>query len=284
MGFIGKLLGAIIGFRFGFFTGLIGLFLGHLADKKLSELGTVKSSFFGEAITKQALFMQTTFAVLGHLSKSKGRVTEEDIQLANMLMDRLQLTAEDRRLARAAFQQGKAADFPLRQAIREFRLGCRQRVDLLRVFLDIQIQAAILDNELHPKEKEILFIVAQELGISSHQFEQMVAMIYASQQFNQGFYQQGGYQDQDDDRYHHSHQQSYRSNQPTLKDAYAVLGVSESDDRNAVKRAYRRLMNANHPDKLVAKGLPKEMLEMAKEKTQQIQAAYDLICKAKGWK
>lgn len=49
-----------------------------------------------------------------------------------------------------------------------------------------------------------------------------------------------------------------------------------------VKRAYRRLMNEHHPDKLVAKGLPPEMMEMAKEKAQQIQAAYDLICKVKG--
>ena len=62
-----------------------------------------------------------------------------------------------------------------------------------------------------------------------------------------------------------------------------MLGVSPSDDQLTVKRAYRRLMNENHPDKLVSKALPKEMLEMAKEKAQQIQAAYDLICKSKGW-
>lgn len=285
MGFIGKLVGLIIGLRFGFFTGLIGLFLGHLADKKLYELGSVKSSFFGRAITRQALFMQTTFAVLGHLSKAKGRVTQEDIELANALMDRMQLSEQDRRLARQAFQQGKEQDFPLRTVIREFRIGCGQRADLLRMFLEIQIQAAILDNELHPKEKEVLFTVAQELGLSSLQFEQMLAMIYASQQFQRGgFYQQQyqqGYQQQES--YNGGYQQQYRSNEPTLSDAYAVLGVSERDERTTVKRAYRRLMNENHPDKLVAKGLPKEMMEMAKEKTQRIQAAYDLICKAKGW-
>jgi dnaJ-like protein djlA len=43
-------------------------------------------------------------------------------------------------------------------------------------------------------------------------------------------------------------------------------------------------MNEHHPDKLAAKGLPDEMMELAKEKAQQIQAAYDLICKSKGWK
>ncbi|MFK5042039.1 DnaJ domain-containing protein, partial [Glaesserella parasuis] len=74
------------------------------------------------------------------------------------------------------------------------------------------------------------------------------------------------------------------SSEPSLKDAYSVLGVSESDDQTTVKRAYRKLMNEHHPDKLVAKGLPPEMMEVAKEKAQQIQAAYDLICKSKGWK
>ncbi|TID10135.1 molecular chaperone DnaJ, partial [Avibacterium paragallinarum] len=112
----------------------------------------------------------------------------------------------------------------------------------------------------------------------------LMAEIAARQFSRGGFYyeyngsQQGDYQQQG------SYQGGYQSSGPTLQDAYNVLGVSENDDRTTVKRAYRRLMNENHPDKLVAKGLPEEMLEMAKEKTQQIQAAYDLICKAKGWK
>ena len=83
-------------------------------------------------------------------------------------------------------------------------------------------------------------------------------------------YQQGSYQQQGG--YQYQQQGGYQqSSGPTLSDAYKVLGVSESDDRNAVKRAYRRLMNEHHPDKLVAKGLPPEMMEMAKEKAQQIQ-------------
>ena len=73
--------------------------------------------------------MQTTFAVLGHLSKSKGRVTEEDIQLANQLMNQMQLDESHRKLAQEAFSRGKAIDFPLRQVIREFRIGCGQRAD-----------------------------------------------------------------------------------------------------------------------------------------------------------
>ncbi|MFQ1022964.1 co-chaperone DjlA [Avibacterium paragallinarum] len=286
MSFIGKLLGFFIGYRFGgFFGGLVGAYLGHLADKKLYELGSVNSSFFKRKETRQSLFMQTTFAVLGHLSKSKGRVTQDDIALANNLMNQMNLDDKGRKLAQEAFNRGKYPNFPLRQVIREFCQACGQRSDLLRMFLRVQLQAAFADDHLHENEKEVLQVVAEELGLSSFQFQQILMAEIAARQFSlggfyyeyngsqQGDYQQGGYQG------------GYQAHSgPTLQDAYNVLGVSENDDRATVKRAYRRLMNENHPDKLVAKGLPEEMLEMAKEKTQQIQAAYDLICKAKGWK
>ncbi|MDG6897414.1 molecular chaperone DjlA [Actinobacillus delphinicola] len=291
--FIGKIVGAIIGLKFGGFFGMIaGIFVGHLADKKIYELGSVRSSIFRRKLTRQSLFMQTTFAVLGHLSKAKGRVTDEDIALANNLMAQMNLDQAGIKLAQDAFTRGKDANFPLRQAIQEFREGCGQRNDLLRMFLTVQVKAAFADDVLDPREQEILYIIAEELGVSRFQFDQMIAMELAARQFR-GFYQQAGaggfYQQQDTDGFHdYSQQQQYhqyqRNSGPTLADAYQVLGVSESDDQQTVKRAYRRLMSENHPDKLISKGLPKEMLEMAKEKTQQIQAAYDLIRKAKGWR
>lgn len=282
MNFIGKFLGLIFGWKFGgFFGAILGVIVGHWGDKKLYELGSVNSSFFKKKLTRQSLFTQTTFAVLGHLSKAKGRVTENDIQLATNLMAQLKLDDNNRRLAQEAFNRGKSADFPLRQVIREFRLGCGQRADLVRMFFYVQVQAAFSDSQLEQSEKEVLYVVAEELGLSRFQFEQMLAMEFAARQFSRGAYQQYHYQGHQQYEQHGAYQQS---SGPTVDDAYKVLGVTASDDQKTVKRAYRRLMNENHPDKLVAKGLPKEMLEMAKEKTQQIQAAYDLICKSKGWK
>jgi DnaJ like chaperone protein len=49
-----------------------------------------------------------------------------------------------------------------------------------------------------------------------------------------------------------------------------------------LKKAYRKMMSQNHPDKLVAQGLPPEMIKLATEKTQKIQAAYEQICTARG--
>lgn len=282
MQYIGKILGFILGYTYtkSIIGGLAGLVLGHFVDKKLYELGSVSSSIFGKSLTRQSLFMQTTFAVLGHLAKSKGRVTEDDIHLARELMARMKLDNAHQQLAQKAFTIGKDSDFPLRQVLKEFREACGQRTDLMRFFVEVQMQAALQDGTLDQNEQRILLTIAESLGMSRMQFEQMIAMMAAAQRFRSGYYQQGGYQQQGQ----YQNNQSYSSSAPSLDDAYKVLGVSASDDQNTVKRAYRKLMNEHHPDKLVAKGLPPEMMEVAKEKAQQIQAAYDLICKSKGWK
>lgn len=294
MQFIGKIIGFFIGYKLfgGFFGGLLGILVGHWGDKKLYELGSVSSSIFGKALTRQSLFMQTTFAVLGHISKAKGRVTEDDIQLARQLMAQMKLDGANQQLAQRAFTLGKEADFPLRQVIKEFREACGQRNDLLRFFVEVQMQAAVQDGQLDQEEQRILFTMAETLGMSRRQFEQMLAMVAAAQRFRSGYsqqhqqggYQQGGYQQDYQQREERAYRDYQRSSGPTLEDAYTVLGVTASDDQMTVKRAYRKLMNEHHPDKLVAKGLPPEMMEVAKEKAQQIQAAYDLITKSKGWK
>jgi len=66
-----------------------------------------------------------------------------------------------------------------------------------------------------------------------------------------------------------------------LADAYKLLGLDKNADDDAIKKSYRRLMNQHHPDKLVSKGLPQEMMDMATKKTMEIKSAYDLIKKSR---
>ena len=63
----------------------------------------------------------------------------------------------------------------------------------------------------------------------------------------------------------------------SLDDAYAMLDIGRGASDAEVKKAYRRLMSQHHPDKLVSKGLPEEMIKLATEKTQEIRKAYDLV-------
>ena len=73
--------------------------------------------------------------------------------------------------------------------------------------------------------------------------------------------------------------------QPThaLNDAYAILNISSDDEKQDVKRAYRRLISKYHPDKYIAEGKSEQAIKQANEKTQTIRKAYECICKHRGW-
>lgn len=270
MRYWGKVIGLALGLLSGagFWGIVLGLIIGHMFDKVRSVKG---QGYFANNQARQTLFFSTTFQVMGHLTKSKGRVTEADIQIASLFMDRMQLHGDARVAAQRAFREGKQSDYPLRNKLRELRSACFGRFDLIRMFLEIQIQAAFADGSLHPNERQVLYVIAEELGISRAQFDQFLRMMEGGQQFGGGGSSYGG-----------AYQQAKRG--PTLEDACSVLGVKSNDDSTTIKRAYRKLMGEHHPDKLVAKGLPPEMMEMAKQKAQEIQAAYDLIRKEKGFK
>ena len=163
-------------------------------------------------------------------------------------------------------------DTGLRETLAEFRQASLGQRDILRFFLEVQLQAAFADGKVEANERAILQTIADELGFSRIELARILAMAEAQMNF---FHrqQQGG------------QGQQYRQEAPSqdrLKDAYQLLGVSESDSDQEIKRAYRKEMSKHHPDKLAAKGLPPEMMEMAKEKTQEIQQAWEWIREARG--
>ncbi|WP_315982484.1 co-chaperone DjlA [Aliamphritea spongicola] len=143
----------------------------------------------------------------------------------------------------------------------------RYRVPLKLMFVEIQLQAAMADGQVSEAELAIIREVCALLHMS--QAEMAALMARMQSQFS---YQQHSYQ---------SHQHGSVSQATLLKEAYGVLGVSEDVSDAELKKAYRRLMSQHHPDKLVAKGLPEEMMQLAKEKTQEIQSAYDRIRQAR---
>jgi DnaJ like chaperone protein len=270
MQYLGRILGSIVGILLlGKYGIVIGFIIGHIIDRARLANG---KSFFSNQQVRQTLFFRTTFQVMGHLTKAKGRVTQADIQVATAFMDRMQLHGASRLNAQQAFREGKEGNYPLKEKLRELRAICFGRSDLIRMFLEIQVQVAFADGKLHPNEREVLHIIAEGLGFSRAQFDQFLSMIEGSQSFTHSGYRQS-----------QSGANPYQQG-PNVNDAYKVLGVKPSDDAAIVKRAYRKLMNEHHPDKLVAKGLPPEMVDVAKEKAQEIQAAYDLIKQVKGFK
>ncbi|MBM3481897.1 MAG: hypothetical protein FJX66_01195 [Alphaproteobacteria bacterium] len=70
----------------------------------------------------------------------------------------------------------------------------------------------------------------------------------------------------------------------TGPDPYKVLGVSPDASDADIKSAYRNLVRENHPDRLMAEGVPEDMIELATKETQAINAAYDQIARERGLK
>lgn len=63
-------------------------------------------------------------------------------------------------------------------------------------------------------------------------------------------------------------------------DPYAVLGIARGSPFDEVRRHYRRLVADNHPDRLIARGVPEEFIAIATARIAAINAAYDLIERA----
>ena len=64
--------------------------------------------------------------------------------------------------------------------------------------------------------------------------------------------------------------------------AYQILEIDPKASNEEVSKAYRRQLSKHHPDKLKANGLPESMLEHAKQRTQQIIEAFELIKSVRG--
>ena len=271
MSWWGKILGGAFGYALGGPLGaLLGAAIGHQFDaglKRIAQEGTAWSPGNQERI--QTAFFTAVFSVMGHLAKADGRVSEKEIAMARSVMQQMALGSEQQRVAIDLFRDGKRADFPLDDVLEQFRRECHGRRTLVQMFLEILLHAAYADGALHAAEKELLFHVSDRLHFPRHMLEQLDAMVRAQQQFHG--YGRRGYQQAAPKR-------------PSMKAAYTALGVSAGATNAEVKKAYRRLMNQHHPDKLVAKGLPEEMIDVAKEKTQEIQAAYEQIKTARGMK
>lgn len=264
----GKIIGGFFGFMFGHVFGmLLGIWLGHRFDRATAINFNAQNGLFGNTVSsqeRQKLFFDSTFSVMGHLAKAKGQVTQTDIQVANAYMDQMRLQGASRAQAQASFASGKETDFPLQQTLAKFAQGVRGDHNLLQMFLGIQVQVAYSDGELHSKEKEILYNIAEYLGFSRFELDRLLQMIEGQQHF---------------------HQQKPRQQQETSEeDSYKVLAVDKSVSDKEIKRAYRKLMSQHHPDKLASKGLPEEMMVLAKEKAQDIQHAYETLRKSRGFK
>jgi DnaJ like chaperone protein len=269
MKWIGKLTGGLIGLAFGPIGLAVGVLLGHQFDQAQQDDDEPGAAPADVAEISERFF-RATFRVMGYLAKADGHVSEREIAAARAVMADLRLDALQVREAIALFTAGKQPDFDLAAELAGLRAACRGRPDILRIFLEIQVRAALAGNNLDGPVRPILARVAAATRISGFELAQIEAVLRIQRG---GFYQQqrpgGG-------------PAAAGASAAALEQAYKVLETSESASDGEVVKAYRRQLHRHHPDKLKANGLPESMVGHAKQRTQQIIEAYELIRARRG--
>ena len=249
---IGALLGAVFG-------GLPGLLLGGL----IGYFGSIvlQQWIVGSLRVAQSALLDSTFSVMGALCKADKVVTRDEIKAVEQIFRMLNLDGERRESAKAAFNRGKQPGFDLDAAVDQFAQISRGRRPLVSLFLQLQCMAVAADGRVDPAEHAMLVRIAKRLNLGEADVMQLEALLRAATAGPSA-----GTAAPAKDR---------------LADAYTALGVSPDATPAEIKRAYRRLISQNHPDKLAGRGLPESMRAVAEERSREINAAYDLIKEAR---
>jgi len=263
--------GKVIGGTFGLFLGgplgaVAGAALGHLffdspQEQIRQDEGQGRPRFTASAERIQAAYFIALFSLLGKIAKADGKVTKDEGDLVVRFLDQMRITGQQREFAIQVFNEAKGIHYSVEELAQQFRQVTGRRRDLTFGLMEMLFQVAMADGTFHPEEEAQIRRVATVVGLGQYEWNTLYHR-YVGGAGGSGGYASG--------------------RRPSLQEHYETLGVSESDSDEQVRKAYRRLAKENHPDSLIAKGLPEEFVEYATERFQRIQNAWDEVRKARG--
>lgn len=274
---IGKLLGGGIGFALGGPIGaLLGLGLGYVIDAEnkinsfvkcprcgeISEAGSEYCNYCGSRFykentnsaypkdfsinnetVKQTAFITILIALCAKMALADGKVDGGEVRVVRDFFKN-QLNADDDSIdkVKLIFKEAINVSHNTDNLLIQWKSLSNPQLDL--ELLNLLYKIALSDNNFHVAEREIIDKVVALLGISDTRHNQIKSLYINSA-----------------DQY------------------YEILGVSPQADDKEIKKAYRSLVTQYHPDKLVSKGLPEDMIKFATEKMNKINEAYEEIKK-----
>ena len=238
----GKVIGGVTGFALG---GPLGAFLGAFAGHAVDRMRAGTAAEADTAGMRQVAFTIAVIVLSAKMAKADGHVTRDEIDAFKQVFH-IPLSEAD--AVGRLFDEARkdAAGFePYAEQIAQM---FAHEPAVLEELLGGLFHIAKADGVVHPAELDFLTKVAAIFGFDTGGF----ARIHAS------------------------------LSEPERTDPYTVIGVSRDVTDAEVKKVYRRLIRENHPDTLIAKGMPQEFVEVANRKMASINAAYDRISKERG--
>ena len=236
---------------------LLGLFLGHQFDRGFAaryERFEQAGASIGRLPEE---YLRPLFQCMGHLCKVDGRVTEDEIRAARMVMHRLGLGPAQVRKAINWFDEGKRPAFPLQQTVRHLRRVAARKAELRQLFLRLLLEVVLAKPRMHQKERALVWEICTAFDIGRVELAQLEAMIRAQRGFK--------------------HSPAGDADAKRLHGAYVTLGIDPAATNEEVKKAYRRAMNRSHPDKIASSNPGDEAIADAEKRTREVRAAYEML-------
>ena len=258
----GKVIGGALGLWAGGPLGaLAGVIVGHIHDTRAEDPNAWSGlwSNYGDfaANIEQAAFTMGVVVLSAKMAKSDGRVTRAEIEAFKRVFHIA--PAQEDAVGRLFDRARLSADGFEPYAFQLAHVFRRNAAVLEEILSGLFIIGAADYAGLSPAEILFLKRVSFIFGFSAEDFARIAARSGVTLPERE------------------------RPQNPVME-AFAILGVKESANVEEVKFAYRALIREHHPDKLMAEGMPPEFVATATEKMKRINAAYDTVCKLRGFK
>jgi DnaJ like chaperone protein len=249
----GKVAGAAAGLAIGGPIGaLLGALAGHMildreGKRREGEAKEVKGDRSERNIRErdEVAFTIGVIALAAKLAKADGTVSRDEVEVFKRVFP---VPREEEANVGHLFNLAKQDVAGFDSYARQLASLFRSRPGVLEDLLDSLFLVAKADDKLHPGELEYLRHVAQIFGFTSSQFERIRASHFG----------------------------------PDKEDPYVILGVDRSMRDDDIKKAYHRLVRENHPDSMIARGVPAEFVRLATEKIAAINGAYEIVKRERG--
>jgi DnaJ like chaperone protein len=242
----GKVIGGVAGFALGGPLGaLIGAVAGHAVDKIRGDREGGETTVTAGA--KQVAFTVAIIVLGAKMAKADGVVTREEIEAFKQVF---RIPPGEMKNVGRIFDKAKKEAGGFEPYAKQVAFMFRGEPAVLEELLGGLFHIARADGDIHPAELDYLRRVAGIFGLDAHAFERVRATFMGAD----------------------------------ASDPYEILGIDRDAGNDEIKKTYRRLIRENHPDTLVAQGMPQEFIDVANEKMATINAAYDKIEKQRGLK
>jgi DnaJ like chaperone protein len=233
-------IGYLIGFSLG---GPIGGLIGAIAGSRVGANQTKSKTRFTSNQQQQAAFFAALFACLAKLAKADGIVSKEEVEkVDDFIKERFKFPSEQRQFAIKVFNHAKDDNVSYEEYASQLAGLLANNKNALVVFYELLFELAMADVILDPAEEVLLRKTPGIFGIDLSLFDKL------KDQFSND-----------------------------SSDPYKVLGVTSDMPFDDIKKIYQKKRREFHPDTLISKGLPDELLDKAKEKFIEIQQAFEVI-------